>query len=83
MANTRTFAFEIGSEEIPAFDLADATVQLKTLVPKLLDDAGIVHGEVEIFTSPRRQIFIAHDVAEATDEKFEKFRGPSKKIALD
>lgn len=83
MANTRTFAFEIGSEEIPAFDLADATVQLKTLVPKLLDDAGIVHGEVEIFTSPRRQIFIAHDVAEATDEKIEKFRGPSKKIALD
>lgn len=83
MTNTRTFAFEIGSEEIPAFDLADATVQLKTLVPKLLNDAGIVHGEVEIYTSPRRQIFIAHDVAEATDEKVEKFRGPSKKIALD
>lgn len=83
MTNTRTFAFEIGSEEIPAFDLADATVQLKTLVPMLLDDAGIVHGEVEIYTSPRRQIFIAHDVAEATDEKVEKFRGPSKKIALD
>ncbi|MDO4841434.1 MAG: glycine--tRNA ligase subunit beta [Phoenicibacter congonensis] len=79
----KTFAFEIGSEEIPAFDLADATEQMKVLVPKLLDDAGIVHGEVEIYTSPRRQIFVAHDIAEVTDEKVEKFRGPSKKIAFN
>ena len=79
----KTFAFEIGSEEIPAFDLADATEQLKVLVPKLLDDAGIVHGDVEIYTSPRRQIFVAHDIAEVTDEKVEKFRGPSKKIAFN
>lgn len=82
MANTKTFAFEIGSEEIPAFDLADATEQLKKMVPELLDGAGIVHGDVEIFTSPRRQIFVAHDVVEVTEEKEEKFRGPTKKIAL-
>ena len=83
MANTKTFTFEIGSEEIPAFDLADATEQLKTMVPKLLDDAGIVHGSVDIYTTPRRQIFIAHDVVEVTEEKEEKFRGPTKKIALN
>ncbi len=83
MANTKTFAFEIGSEEIPAFDLADATEQLKKMVPELLDGAGIVHGEIEVFTSPRRQIFVAHDVVEVTEEKQEKFRGPTKKIALN
>ena len=83
MANTKTFSFEIGSEEIPAFDLANATEQLKTFVPKLLDDAGIVHGEVEIYTTPRRQIFVANDVVEKTEEKTEKFRGPTKKIALN
>jgi glycyl-tRNA synthetase beta chain len=83
MSNTKTFSFEIGSEEIPAFDLANATEQLKNFVPKLLDDAGIVHGEVEIFTTPRRQIFVAHDVVEKTEEKTEKFRGPTRKIALN
>lgn len=80
---TRTFALEIGTEEIPAFDLKDATTQLETLVPTLLDNAGIVHGEVAIYTTPRRQDFVVKDVAEQTEEKVEKFRGPNKKIAFD
>ena len=83
MSDSKTFAFEIGTEEIPAFDLKDATEQLKVLVPKLLDDRGIKHGDVEIYTTPRRQIFIAKDVLSKTEEKVEKFRGPTKKIALD
>ena len=39
----RTLAFEIGVEEIPAFDLARAVKQLHTLVPQLLDDAAVPH----------------------------------------
>ena len=37
----RTLAFEIGTEEIPAFDLAGAVKQLSTMVPSLLDDAAL------------------------------------------
>ena len=40
----RTLAFEIGTEEIPAFDLAGAVKQLSTMVPSLLDDATFTEG---------------------------------------
>lgn len=79
----RTLAFEIGTEEIPAFDLAGAVRQLSTMVPSLLDDAAIPHGAVKIFSSPRRLIVIAEEIPEATEEKNEVFKGPSAKIAFD
>lgn len=79
----RTFAFEIGTEEIPAFDLAGAVKQLSTMVPSLLDDAAIPHGAVKIFSSPRRLIVIAEEIPEATEEKNEVFKGPSAEIAFD
>lgn len=79
----RTLAFEIGTEEIPAFDLAGAVKQLSTMVPNLLDDAAIPHGDVKIFSSPRRLIVIAEEIPEATEEKNEVFKGPSAKIAFD
>lgn len=79
----RTLAFEIGTEEIPAFDLAGAVKQLSTMVPSLLDDAAIPHGAVKIFSSPRRLIVIAEEIPEATEEKSEVFKGPSAKIAFD
>lgn len=79
----RTLAFEIGTEEIPAFDLAGAVKQLSTMVPSFLDDAAIPHGAVKIFSSPRRLIVIAEEIPEATEEKNEVFKGPSAKIAFD
>ena len=79
----RTLAFEIGTEEIPAFDLAGAVKQLSTMVPSLLDDAAIPHGAVKIFSSPRRLIVIAEEIPEAMEEKNEVFKGPSAKIAFD
>ena len=79
----RTLAFEIGTEEIPAFDLAGAVKQLSTMVPSLLDDVAIPHGAVKIFSSPRRLIVIAEEIPEATEEKNEVFKGPSAKIAFD
>lgn len=79
----RTLAFEIGTEEIPAFDLAGAVKQLTTMVPSVLDDAAIPHGAVKIFSSPRRLIVIAEEIPEATEEKNEVFKGPSAKIAFD
>lgn len=79
----RTLAFEIGTEEIPAFDLAGAVKQLSTMVLSLLDDAAIPHGAVKIFSSPRRLIVIAEEIPEATEEKNEVFKGPSAKIAFD
>jgi len=83
MADIRTLAFEIGTEEIPAFDLKRATEQLAELVPASLDAVRIPHGEVAIYTSPRRLIAVVADVAAETEALEEVFRGPAAKIAFD
>lgn len=79
----QSLAFEIGTEEIPAFDLSNAVKQLHSLAPRLLDEAAIPHGETEVYSSPRRLIVVVKDIPEATEEKNEVFKGPSAKIAFD
>lgn len=83
MASTRTLAFEIGTEEIPAFDLKSATEQLPGLMTEALDAVRVPHGAVAAYSSPRRLIVVVQDVAEATEALDEVFRGPSAKIAFD
>lgn len=83
MSNKETLAFEIGTEEIPAFDLKHATTQLATLVPEALDAVRLPHGDVRIYSSPRRLIAVVDEVALETDAMDEVFRGPSVKIAFD
>ncbi len=83
MTDTRMLAFEIGVEEIPAFDLLDAVGQLEKKVPTILDDARIPHGAVKIYNSPRRLIVLVSDVAVATEAETEVFKGPAVKIAFD
>ena len=78
-----TLAFEIGVEEIPAFDLKNATVQMEKMVPEALDTLGIPHGAVKIYSAPRRIITIVDEVATQTEALDEVFRGPAAKIAFD
>lgn len=82
MAN-KTLAFEIGTEELPAFDLHDATTKLGSIAAKALDSAKIPHGAVDVYTTPRRLIVLVADVPERTEASVEEFRGPSAKIAFD
>ncbi len=82
MAN-KTLAFEIGTEELPAFDLHDATTKLGSIAAKALDSAKIPHGTVDVYTTPRRLIVLVADVPERTEASVEEFRGPSAKIAFD
>lgn len=83
MASLHTLAFEIGTEEIPAFDLDQATKQLEKLAPAALDGARIPHGAVAVYSSPRRLIVMASDVADETEALVEDYKGPSVKIAFD
>lgn len=83
MSNCETLAFEIGTEEIPAFDLHKATEQLATLVPNALDTARIPHGQVHIYSTPRRLMMIVDDVALETEALDEVFKGPAVRIAFD
>ena len=83
MAGTRDFLFELGVEEMPSAPLNNAVKQLKALISKGLDDAGLAHGDVRIISSPRRLAALVLDVAEATEEIHSVLRGPSAKIAFD
>ncbi|MCQ5091697.1 glycine--tRNA ligase subunit beta [Slackia exigua] len=82
MAN-KTLAFEIGTEELPAFALHAATEKLPELVASLMDAAKIPHAGIEAYSTPRRLIAIVHDVPEKTEASEETFRGPAAKIAFD
>ncbi len=82
MAN-KTLAFEIGTEELPAFDLHAATLKLGGLMEEALSGARISFEEVSVFTTPRRLITIVSGLPESTEESVEEFRGPSAKIAFD
>ena len=82
MAN-KTLAFEIGTEELPAFDLHAATLKLGGLMEEVLSGARISFEEVSVFTTPRRLITIVSGLPESTEESVEEFRGPSVKIAFD
>lgn len=82
MAN-KMLTFEIGTEELPAFDLHAATEQLGGLARDAFAAANIPYGEIEVFSTPRRLIVTVTEVPEATEAFEEVFRGPSAKIAFD
>lgn len=81
--DTQTLAFEIGTEELPAFDLHKATAQLGGLAAGALDAAGVPHGSVAVYTTPRRLVLVVQDVPEVTEASTQEYRGPSAAIAFD
>ena len=83
MADKHTLAFEIGVEEIPAFDLDSANKQLEKMAPAAFQEARIPFDSIEIHSSPRRLIVMAYGVADATEALVEEYKGPAAKIAFD
>lgn len=83
MTTTKMLAFEIGTEEIPAFDLAQAVKQVDVLVTKACEEARIGFDKVEVYSSPRRLIALVHGVAQETEALVEEHKGPSAAIAFD
>ncbi|MCL1799260.1 MAG: glycine--tRNA ligase subunit beta [Eggerthellaceae bacterium] len=83
MPKTETLAFEIGTEEVPAADLARATGQLGGIVGDALDAARIGHGHIEVYSSPRRLAVLAFEVACETEALVEEYKGPATAIAFD
>jgi glycyl-tRNA synthetase len=77
------FLLEIGTEELPAGDLDSAIAQLEKLAPKLLAEARLEHGQIQVTGTPRRLVvYVEHLAARQRDEEgFAK--GPPAKIAFD
>ena len=74
---------EIGVEEMPAIDVANALTQAKAAAPALFDELRLEHEGIEVYTTPRRIVVLACQVApKQADEEFVA-KGPPAERAYD
>jgi glycyl-tRNA synthetase beta chain len=67
---------ELLSEEIPARMQAKARNDLARLFAECTGEAGLTTGPIDVFSTPRRLVLIAREVAEATEASREEVKGP-------
>ena len=70
------FLLELLSEEIPARMQAKARNDLARLFAECTSEAGLATGAIDVFSTPRRLVLIARDVAQATEANCEELKGP-------
>jgi glycyl-tRNA synthetase beta chain len=70
------FLLELLSEEIPARMQAKARNDLSRLFAESLNSAGLSVGVIDTFSTPRRLVLIARDVADRTEASREEVKGP-------
>ena len=70
------FLLELLSEEIPARMQARARADLARMFGDEMPGAGLATGAVEVFSTPRRLVLIARDVAAETQAAREEVKGP-------
>lgn len=74
---------ELGTEELPPKALKSLSVAFANEVLKQIDDAGLEHGEMQVFAAPRRLAFRINALAtEQADRAIER-KGPAVKAAFD
>ncbi len=77
------FVLEIGVEELPASDVDDALLQLRSLAPKLFEDLRLEYKKLHCFATPRRLVVLAEKLAlRQPDEEFIA-KGPPASRAFD
>src|SRR5205085_11413237 len=70
------FLLELRSEEIPARMQAKARSDLSRLFAECTGEAGLETGAIDAFSTPRRLVLIARDVAAQTQASREELKGP-------
>lgn len=77
------FVLEIGVEELPADDVDTAYQALSTRVPTLLKELNLAHGDVRIFTTPRRLVVSVASLSPNQPDREDLVKGPPADKALD
>ena len=78
-----SFLLEIGVEELPADDVDSAYSQLVTRFPLLLKELNLTHGDVRIFTTPRRIVVSVASLSPNQPDREDLVKGPPADKALD
>ena len=82
-ADPQPYLLEIGVEELPAGDLADALAQLREQVPARLAEQRLSHGDIHVWGTPRRLALLI-EALPLRQQPVEKIvRGPSVRHAYD
>lgn len=77
------FLMELGTEELPPKSLRDLEQALATSFGAGLDQAGIAHGEIQSFATPRRIAVLVKRLASSQPEQNLKRKGPPVTAAFD
>lgn len=73
--------FEIGTEELPSWYVAQGAAALATLLEEKLARADLTAANTRSYASPRRLAVIASGVPERSPERMEERRGPPASVA--
>lgn len=73
---------EIGVEELPAHDVDDALLQLRTMAPQLFEDLRLTTGKIYCFATPRRLVIHAEKVASRQPDEEFVAKGPPARAAF-
>jgi glycyl-tRNA synthetase len=77
-----SFLLEIGVEELPASDVDTAYQALSTRIPALLDELHLDHGDVRIFTTPRRLVVSIDSLSPNQPDREDLVKGPPADKAI-
>ena len=83
LMSERDLLFELRTEELPPRTLLTLSNALSDGVSKGLSGAGIVHGKVRGFATPRRLAVLISGCAEAAQDRNVERRGPPVSNAFD
>lgn len=79
----QSLLLEIGTEELPAQDLADAIQQLEQNTVSMLESLHLDYDSVKVFGTPRRLVVYIHELATSQPDSSEIVKGPPAKAAYD
>jgi len=77
------FVLEVGTEELPAADVALAMDALRARMPELLTELRLGHGAIRIGATPRRLVVHVLGLAALQEDVAEEVVGPPTKAAYD
>jgi glycyl-tRNA synthetase beta chain len=79
----KNFLFEIGVENIPARFITSACSQMKNKAEELFKKHGISYQEIDSAGTYKRLTLFVKDLSPKSEERAERFYGPSSKILKD
>jgi glycyl-tRNA synthetase len=82
-SNQAPFVLEIGTEELPPSDLADALSQLEESVPTLMEDLRLAYDGIKILGTPRRLVVSIAGLAARQPDRSLDVKGPPADRAFD